>query len=205
MSFIIFDTEYIADKGQYEQGFNGWKNREVIQIAAIKVSDDLRVEDKLDFYTLPVRHPDIPPYFINVTGITNEIMRARGVNFIKAYQAFAKFAQNLNCYSHGWGAPADDQCDGAVLNETLNYYKCKTAAITYFNIAPWFKFQYARNGLSITRQASGEIASLLGLEQNLLDLDLSPHNAFYDVHSILEGLKRFGFTQSDFAALRSKG
>ena len=43
MSFVLFDTEYIADKGFLEDGFDGWKNREVIQIAALKIDEKLEV------------------------------------------------------------------------------------------------------------------------------------------------------------------
>lgn len=42
MPFILFDTEYIADRGFLEEGFNGWQNREIIQIGALKISDDLQ-------------------------------------------------------------------------------------------------------------------------------------------------------------------
>ncbi len=202
MSFIIFDTEYIADKGLYEKGFNGWKNREVIQIAAIKVGENLQVEDKLDFYTLPVKHTEISAYFTDVTGITNEFMHLHGVDFVRAYEAFFEFSKGLNCYSHAWGSMAHDKCDGNVLDETLSYYRNKNNfSLNYLNIAPWFQFQYQKNQMPVTGQASGEIATILGLAKNLADLNLNPHNAFYDVYSILEGLKYFHFTQSDYAKL----
>ncbi len=202
MSFIIFDTEYIADKGLYEKGFDGWKNIEIIQIAALKVSEELQVENKLNFYTLPIKHPAIPPYFISVTGITNEIMQNKGIPFMEAYKQFAEFAQNITCYSHGWGSPVTDKCDGNVMEQTLSYYPpLQTPTLKYLNIAPWFQFQYEKNNLNIKSQASGNIAALLGLEENLNALGLKPHNAFYDVYSILEGLRHFGFKQSDIKRL----
>ena len=55
MNFVIFDTEYVADKGLFEEGFEGWKNREIIQIAALKVNDSLEVVDSLNLYVKPTK------------------------------------------------------------------------------------------------------------------------------------------------------
>ena len=74
MTFVIFDTEYIADKGMKEERFCRWQNREVIQIAALKVDNNLQVVDKLNIYITPKLHKKIPQYFVDLTGIDDEIM-----------------------------------------------------------------------------------------------------------------------------------
>ena len=194
MSFVIFDTEYIADKGMKEEGFCGWQNREVIQIAAIKVDDDLNVIDKLNLFVRPKLHANIPMYFVKLTGISDELMLNEGIAFEKAYVLFKEFVGELDCYSHGWSFEKDNDSDGEVMREMLKIYGIKDMAQpSYKNIAFWFRDKYEQKNINIKKQASGEIAKLLGLEENMKKIGLQPHNAFYDVYSILEGLKFLGW------------
>ena len=79
MSFVIYDTEYIADKGLKEEGFCGWQNREIIQIAALKIDDNLEVIDRINFYIIPRLHAEIPKYFVDLTGIKNECIKDEGI------------------------------------------------------------------------------------------------------------------------------
>ena len=69
MPFILFDTEYIADRGFLEEGFNGWQNREIIQIGALKISDDLQILDTFNYYIKPKK-----------TSLTYPITKASSVN-----------------------------------------------------------------------------------------------------------------------------
>lgn len=47
MSFIIFDTEYTSWAGCQTGGWRGKQKREIVQISAIRVSNDMR--DLLSF------------------------------------------------------------------------------------------------------------------------------------------------------------
>jgi len=194
MSFVIYDTEYIAEKGLLEEGFTGWKNREIIQIAALKVTNTLEVADKLNLYVKPLKNAHISNYFSALTGITDETLSSQGLNFPEAYEKFHKFAGRLPCYSHCWTTDENNTGDGEVINETMSYYGLSDAnPPDYRNIGPWFRKQYALRHINIKKQASGEIASLLGLEDKLRKLNLQPHNSFYDVYSILTGLRYLEF------------
>ncbi len=195
MSFVLFDTEYIADKGLLEEGFDGWKNREIIQIAAIKVDDDLNVMEEFNFYIKPSRHKLISEYFVNLTGITNEVIVKEGKNFGWVYDKFKSFTQGLPCYSHSWSFEDENDADGAVMREMLTYYGIEDAQQPlYKNIAFWFREEYQRRGINIVQQSSGEVAALLGVGEELEKMKLQPHNAFYDVYSTLLGLRFLGFT-----------
>ena len=194
MSFIIFDTEYIAEKGLLEKGFDGWKNREIIQIAALKVDESLEVEEKFNVYIKPVRNKEISEYFSNLTGIDNEKIAKEGIDFVSAYKAFRKFVEDKDCYSHGWGDENNNDADGEVVREMLAYYGViDNNPPKYKNIAFWFREKYLEKNINITSQSSGEIAKLLGQDDKLEKLNLSPHNAFYDVYSILVGLRFLKF------------
>ena len=192
MDFIIFDTEFIADKGLFEDGFSGWKNREIIQLAAIKVDNNLNITEKFEVYVKPSLHKEIPLYFVNVTGITNKKISQCAIPFPEAYKQFKNFAKNKICYSHNWDFSTINDGDGQVFRECLNIYNIKESEqLNYQNIAPWFKKKYIENNINIYKQASGDIARLLGRDNNISNLGLDAHNALYDVYSILEGIRYF--------------
>ena len=196
MTFVIYDTEYIADKGLKEKDFCGWKNREVIQIAAIKVDNELNVIDKINFYITPKLHAKIPNYFVELTGITDEVISAQGIDFENAYVNFKKFVGTNDCYSHSWNFEKENDGDGEVMREMLKIYNIEDNALpNYKNIAFWFRDKYKKENINIKKQSSGEIAGLLGLVVNMKKIGLQPHNAFYDVYSILEGLKYLGWDE----------
>ena len=194
MTFVIFDTEYIADKGMKEEGFCGWQNREIIQIAAIKIGDDLEIVDEMNVYITPKLHSKIPQYFVNLTGITDEQMKEEGIAFDKAYKLFKDFVGDDVCYSHGWNFDKENDSDGEVMREMLTTYNMiDDKQPNYKNIAYWFRDKYKENGIKVDMQSSGEIATILGKEDELKQLCLQVHNAFYDVYSILIGLRVLGF------------
>ncbi|MDR1026423.1 MAG: hypothetical protein LBL47_03390 [Lactobacillus sp.] len=198
MAFVVFDTEFLADYGLFEPGFDGWKNREVVQIAAIKVSDNLDVMEELNIYIKPKLHARLSDYFINLTGLTDKLINKEGISFPQAYERFSSFVGDLDCYSHSWGAPScSDIGDGKVMAETISYYDISdTGSLRYKNIAPWFRSSYDGRGINIKEQASGDIARLLGQEDTLKALGLNNHNALYDVYSILSGLRFLNFKPS---------
>lgn len=205
MFFIIFDTEYVADKGLLETGFKGWQNREVIQIAALKIDEDLNITDSLNLYIKPFKHKYVSEYFTKLTGITNEIIEKLGTDFPSAYKTFREFVGDFPCFSHGWSSNKAKDGDGDVMKETMVYHHIEdNCPPDYKNIAFWFKEQYSKKNINISKQASGEIASLLGLEDELKKLNLSPHNALYDVYSILTGLKYLGFNLEKYSASEGK-
>ncbi len=194
MSFVVFDTEYIADKGLKEEGFCGWQNREIIQIAALKIDNNLEVLDRMNLYILPKLHNEVPKYFVELTGISNESIRDNGIVFEEAYARFKKFVGNDDCYSHSWDD--GEEADGIVMKEMLSIHKIEEENhLKYCNIAGWFKRKYVENNINVNKQSSGEIATILGHKEELEDLGLKVHNAFYDVYSILIGLRVLGFNK----------
>ena len=192
MSFVIFDTEYTSWKGCLQNGWTGNQKKEIVQISALKVSDNLDIIAKFTALCKPIVNPVLSDYFINLTHITNEDIRKHGVSFFEAYQKFADFAGADICYSHGWGGDYLSKSDGDVLNENIRLHKLdEIKGLVYRNIAPVFKQLYLENDISVRSQCSGQIVALLGLTETLEHLGLNPHNALYDVYSIREGLKYF--------------
>ena len=101
MSFVIFDTEYTSWKGCQEHGWTGTQKREIVQIAALKVSDDFEVEGTFNQLCQPAINPVLSDYFVELTKITNAQIKQYGLPFAEAYEKFAVFAANDVCFSHG--------------------------------------------------------------------------------------------------------
>lgn len=200
MPFILFDTEYTSWKGCLENGRADWQKKEIVQIAALKIDNHLQVESEFNVYVKPEINPVLSDYFIDLTGITNEKLAAEGIPFYEAYARFKAFAEGCICYSHAWGAPSGSSADGEVMNENLQYHRLiDDNTPVYRNIAPWFKLRYAEEGINIKSQCSGEVARLLGCERAIQDLGLNVHNAFYDVYSVLSGLRFLNFPVTEMS------
>lgn len=192
MSFIIFDTEYTSWQGCQQNGWRGNRKKEIVQIAALKISDTLDVLEQFNVLCKPTINPVLSDYFTNLTHITNEMINKNGKSFSQAYKEFEDFVGTNICYSHAWGADFLNESDGAILKENLYLYGLQpNKNITYRNIAPVFAQLYEKNHIVVQSQSSGQIVSVLGIKQKLDNLGLDTHNAFYDVYSILEGLKYF--------------
>lgn len=192
MSFVIFDTEYTSWKGCLENGWHGHQKKEIVQIAALKISEHLSVTASFEMLCKPVVNPVLSDYFTDLTHITNAQIAKYGRPFGEVYEAFEDFAEDSICYSHGWNAGWFDKSDGEIIQENLKLYGLSAKKdLVYRNIAPVFKTLYEENKIKVISQSSGQIAPILGLTEKMKNLHLAPHNALYDVHSILEGLKYF--------------
>lgn len=192
MSFIIFDTEYTSWKGCQEYGWQGNQKKEVVQISAIKVSDNLDIISEFGAFCKPQVNPVLSDYFINLTHITNDKIKTEGRLFSDVYKDFEEFIEDNICYSHSWGTDYFYKTDGQVLEENLRLYNLSVKKdIIYRNIAPIFKELYMKHKIQVKSQSSGEICRILGIEKNLEKMNLNIHNALYDVYSIYEGLKYF--------------
>lgn len=191
MSIVIFDTEYTSWKGCQE---NGWKNgqeREVVQLSAVKIDENLQVIDELCCYVKPKINPVLSDYFSELTGITNETIQKKGEDFASVYEKFYDFVAGDVCWSHGWGSPENDECDGTIINHNLELLNLPKKTVKYKNIGAFFAKIYKKYGIDVKSQASGMIAKILKRENNLKTLNLNEHNALYDVYSILEGVRYF--------------
>ena len=191
MSIVIFDTEYTSWKGCQEFGWKNGQKKEVVQLSAIKINENLEVIGEFSVYVKPKINPVLSDYFINLTGITNEMITEKGISLSDAYALFSQFVDNDVCWSHGWGSPLENISDGQIINDNLQLIGIHPKNIKYYNIAAFFAEMYKKYNIDIKSQSSGMIATLLGRDKNLKNLGLATHNALYDVYSILEGIKNF--------------
>jgi len=192
MPFILFDTEYTSWKGCQENGWTGRKKKEIVQIAALKITDDLRVMDTFNELCRPIINPILSDYFVKLTRITNEMVQKEGHPFPETYERFKKFAGSNFCLSHSWGSGYYNKSDGSIIEENLRLHNLPTESdIKYRNIAHIFKKLYKIHHIDIKSQSSGQIVKLLHLEKQQEHLHLDEHNALFDSYSILIGLRYF--------------
>lgn len=190
--FVIFDTEFTSWKGCMENGRAEWQKEEIVQIAALKVNEDLTVAEEFNVYVKPKINSVLSDYFIDLTGITNEHIAEYGVDFATAYQKFKVFSQGLDCYSYALRFDRKCLADGEIMEKNLVFSNIKdNNPPKYLNIAEWFKEKYAENDMEIIRINSGGIAKKLGVSEEIEQLGLDEHNALYDVYSLLMGVKYF--------------
>ena len=87
--FIIFDTEYTAWEGSQERNWSGVNEyMELVQIGALKVvktSRTIKIVKKFNIYIKPKKNPELSEYFINLTGITQNMVDKKAITFIQQF------------------------------------------------------------------------------------------------------------------------
>src|SRR5665213_189095 len=93
-TLTVFDLEYTAwECSMARHWLEPGQFREVVQIGAVKLDGrDLSLLDEFDVLVRPRINPALSPYFENLTGIGNDAVAVRGLDFVDAYGRFAAFA-----------------------------------------------------------------------------------------------------------------
>jgi inhibitor of KinA sporulation pathway (predicted exonuclease) len=92
-TIIVFDTEYTAWDGSLARGWSGpGEFREIVQIGAVRL-DTATFEESgaLDVIVRPVMNPALSDYFKDLTGLTDDRIRAEGVTLAEGVDRFREF------------------------------------------------------------------------------------------------------------------
>jgi inhibitor of KinA sporulation pathway (predicted exonuclease) len=100
---VIFDLEFTAWEGSMQHAWTRpGEFREIVQIGAVRLGPgNLRPVDEFELLILPRLNPVLSGFFTELTGITNEDMAKRGVDFVTGYRAFLDFAAGAQLWAHG--------------------------------------------------------------------------------------------------------
>lgn len=169
MKAIVVDTEYTTWPGALESNWTlPGQEREIVQIAAVRVDGDFREEAAFERIVRPTRNPQLSPFFVELTGLTQDRVDAEGVTFAQAMAEFAAFCGDLpvvcmnadcavfmtNCDLNGVRYPFDRQ---------------------FHRLRPLLE----RAGVDLTSHSSGDLHLLTGAP-----LHGHTHNALHDVRSM---------------------
>jgi inhibitor of KinA sporulation pathway (predicted exonuclease) len=173
---VVFDLEFTAWEGSLaERWLAPGQFTEVVQIGGLKVeASSLEVVDAIDILVRPRLNPILSEYFVTLTGISNDAIGARGIDFADALESFLGFANGAVCAAFG----TDDQ----VLKRNARLYGLTPAGSfpRYLNLRPWFD----QNGVVTKHLHSCDVGPLLGAP-----FEGRQHNALDDSKSLLAGIR----------------
>lgn len=174
---IVMDLEFTAWEGSLAAKWSRpGEQKEVVQIGAVKLrADDLETVDVFEILVRPRLNPILSDYLVGLTGISNEDIARRGVDFITAYCAFLDFAGDAPLWAFGR--------DDLVLKENLKLYGWERALAmpSYHNVIPWF----AAHGIDLKGVHASDVAEAAGAS-----FDGRKHDALADARGVAAGIVR---------------
>ena len=173
---VIFDLEFTAWEGSVAHRWSRpGEFTELVQIGALKVdASSFEVEGELDVLVRPRLNPVLSDYLIQLTGITNEELAARGIDFADAYDQFLRFADGAPIAAFG----RDDLIFD--FNLALHGMRGAPPLPRYVNIVPWL----IENGIDPKGRNACDVGPLAGVA-----FEGQKHNALADSRSVLSGIK----------------
>ncbi|HEX3484447.1 MAG TPA: 3'-5' exonuclease [Micropepsaceae bacterium] len=173
---VIFDLEFTAWEGSLESRWTRpGELSEVVQIGAVKLdAASLKEIDSFDMLVRPRVNPVLSDYFTVLTGITNEAMDQRSVDFIIAYRAFLDFAGEGPVFAHGR--------DDLIFAGNLKLYGWERALPlpAYSNAIHWF----AAQGVDLKGKRACDVAEAAGGI-----FEGQKHNALADARGVAAGFR----------------
>lgn len=166
MTYVILDLEW---NGARSEKLGGYFN-EIIEIGAVRLSDDRRVEARFDAYIRPVVSRKLTRLVTNLTGITDDQVR-RGVSFRKAMEDLCLFV-GKDAVVMTWS-----NTDLLVLMENCQYFLQDQTIPFLTAYLDLQAYAQARLKLGSAQQvALGKMAELLDLNSEEMEL----HHAIDD-------------------------
>jgi inhibitor of KinA sporulation pathway (predicted exonuclease) len=174
-SAVVYDLEFTAWEGSMRHRWlRPGEFKEVVQIGAVKVDAlTLDVRERFSVLVRPRVNREISPYLEKLTGISNDILRAGGVDFAQAYDAFLAFADGAVCSAFGRDELVFEE------NERL-YGLAPRPKPEYRDSRPWFRAQ----GFETSGLHSCDVGPKLGVP-----FEGHIHDALADSLSVAAGMK----------------
>jgi inhibitor of KinA sporulation pathway (predicted exonuclease) len=173
-SIVLFDTEYTAWEGSAARKWSEpWEHREIIQLAAIRVTleDGLSELASFDRLVKPALNPILSEYITALTGIDQLAIDAHGVPFRQAFEGFYAFCESGRVPCFCWAN------DPAVLRENfaLNRMPDVEFPAGIYDIRALFESA----GIDTRRYTSGTVHEAVDAP-----FEHAAHNALNDVRSM---------------------
>lgn len=172
---VVFDLEFTAWEGSVAHRWSRpGEFTELVQIGAVLVdAQSFAVVREMNLLVKPRLNPVLSDYLVQLTGITNAELAARGVDFADAYRTFLDFAGGARIAAFG----RDDLIFEA--NLALYGMRGEPALPPYTNIVPWL----IENGIDPKGKNACDVGPLAGVS-----FKGQKHNALADSYSVLSGI-----------------
>jgi inhibitor of KinA sporulation pathway (predicted exonuclease) len=170
---IVFDLEFTAWEGSLARGWSEpFQFKEVVQIGAVKLDvRTLKIADEFEMLVRPRINAHLSDYLAALTGIGNDDVAKRGVDFALAYRAFFNFAGGAATWAFGR--------DDLVFADNLKLYGLSMPVLSYTNVIPWF----AGHGVDLQGKHACDVARAAGAA-----FEGRAHDALSDARSVAAGL-----------------
>lgn len=172
---VVFDLEFTAWEGSVlYRWLRPGEFTELVQIGALRVdAQSLQVEAELDLLVRPRINPLLSSYFVELTGITNAELAARGMDFESAYAEFIRFCDGAPIAAFGR--------DDLIFDANFRLYGLRglPPLPRYTNIVPWL----IENGIDPKGRNACDVGPLCGVP-----FTGQKHNALADTRSVLSGI-----------------
>ena len=166
MTYVILDLEW---NGAHCEKLGGYFN-EIIEVGAVKLSADRRVEDRLDVYIRPVVSRKLTRLVTDLTGITDDQVQ-RGISFEEAMSRLKQFVGE-DAVVMTWS-----NTDLLVLMENCRYFLNDERIPFLSAYVDLQRYAQVRLGMGTAQQvALGKLAEHLHLDSEKIDL----HHAIDD-------------------------
>ncbi len=172
---VVYDLEFTAWDGSMARKWMGpGEYKEIIQIGAVKVSDKFEPIETLNLLVRPRLNPLLSGFIQKLTGITNDALADRGVDFAEAYCSFVSFAGSLPIIAFGR--------DDIVLLDNLRLYGLKNlpAMPRWLDLRDWL----ACNGIDVCGMHACDVGPAAGVP-----FDGHTHDGLCDALSVAAGVK----------------
>jgi inhibitor of KinA sporulation pathway (predicted exonuclease) len=172
---VVFDLEFTAWLGSLAARWTRpGEYTEVVQIGAVKLdAETLKITDELECLVRPRVNPVLSQYFTDLTGITNEMLDTRAVDFITAYRGFLDFVGPSPIWAFGR--------DDLVFADNLKLYGWEGRPVPpYSNAIHWF----AEHGIDLKGKHACDVAEAAGAV-----FEGRKHDALADARGVALGIR----------------
>ena len=172
---VVFDLEFTAWAGSMASRWTReGEHTEVVQIGAVKLdAETLKVTDEFECLVRPRINPRLSQYLTDLTGITNEMLDQKAVDFITAYRAFLDFVGPSLIWAFGR--------DDLIFADNLKLYAWSGLPVPpYSNAIPWFVAQ----GIELKGKHACDVAEASGAV-----FEGRKHDALSDARGVAAGIR----------------
>ncbi len=170
---VVFDLEFTSWEGSLARGWDRPNEyKELVQIGAVKLdAHSLKIVDEFEMLVRPRINLVLSDYLVALTGVTNEAIKKRGVDFAVGYRAFLEFVADADIWAFGR--------DDAIFIDNMKLYGLQMKLPPYRNVIPWM----AEQGIDLAGKHACDVAHAAGAA-----FEGREHDALSDARSVAIGM-----------------